>query len=426
MASRSSKTGAVPLSGPGAQFREAGSKTGAVPLFRQVAQFGGAAAKRGTAPLFALLLALVLPLHSQQPPTDRARAEAAARRAKERLQVLQQEADALVSQEQTLLVELRKLEVDRQIKIEELAEIDGEMNETQRRLTEATNKAETLRKTAAEQQPDVEARLVQLYKLGRAGYWRLMLDVDDLRSLGRAYRTAAALTEIDRHKIQEHQRTLAALENERKALEARTKEIAVLQERAAAARAAIERTVAARSKLVDEIDARRDLTAQLIGELQAAQQKLQASLSKLDAEGPHQALTLPLRPFQGTLPWPLRGTVSQRFGSQTKAQSGATIARNGIELTVAEGQPVRAVHDGTVAFADRFTGYGNLVIVDHGNQSYSLYGHLSSLNVTRGDAVAPQSELGLSGLNPSGHPALYFELRVDGKAVDPLQWLKKS
>ena len=90
-----------------------------------------------------------------------------------------------------------------------------------------------------------------------------------------------------------------------------------------------------------------------------------------------------------------------------------------------EGQPVRAVHDGTVAFADRFTGYGNLVIIDHGNQSYSLYGHLSSLSVGRGDHVAPQTELGLSGRNPSGNAALYFELRVDGRAVDPLQWLKK-
>jgi septal ring factor EnvC (AmiA/AmiB activator) len=394
-------------------------KKGAVPIFP------AATRTLRTATILAVLL-LALPLNAQQPqPSDRARTEAAARRAKERLQTLQQEADALASEEQTLLVELRKLEVDRQIKVEELAEIDREMKDTQRKLAETTTKAEALRKTAEEQRPDVEARLVQLYKLGRAGYWRLMLDVDDLRSLGRAYRTAAAMTQIDRNRIQEHQRTLAALESERKALEARTKEIAALQERAAAARAAVERTVAARSALVDSIDARRDLTAQLIGELQAAQQRLQGSLAKLDAEGQSQPVTLPLRPFQGVLTWPLRGTVAQRFGRQTNVQSGATIVRNGIELAVAEGQPVRAVHDGTVAFADRFTGYGNLVIVDHGDHAYSLYGHLSSLSVARGEQVAAQTELGLSGRNPSGNPALYFELRVDGKAVDPLQWLKK-
>ena len=52
--------------------------------------------------------------------------------------------------------------------------------------------------------------------------------------------------------------------------------------------------------------------------------------------------------------------------------------RNGIELSLPEGQPVHAVHEGTVAFADLFSGYGNLVIVDHGDKTYSLYGHLAS------------------------------------------------
>ena len=59
-----------------------------------------------------------------------------------------------------------------------------------------------LRSDADADRPDVEARLVQLYKLGRAGYWRLLLDVDDLRALGRAYRTAAALTASDRERVQ--------------------------------------------------------------------------------------------------------------------------------------------------------------------------------------------------------------------------------
>ena len=86
---------------------------------------------------------------------------------------------------------------------------------------------------------------------------------------------------------------------------------------------------------------------------------------------------------------------------------------------------MHAVHDGTVAFADQFTGYGNLVIVDHGDRAYSLYGHLDSLAVRRGDHVSPSTTVGLAGRNPAGNPSLYFELRVDGKPVDPLQWLKR-
>ena len=385
-------------------------------------------AKRCFKPAWPLLppavVAAALPLAAQGDAQDRSRAEAAAKRANERIRALQQEADALVTQEQTLLVELRKLEVERQLKVEQLAKIDRDLQDTERKLADTTARAEALRKTAEAERPEVEGRLVELYKMGRAGYWRLMLDVDDLRSMGRAYRTAAAMTEIDRSKIQQHRRTLEALEAEQKTLQARTKEIATLKDEAGRARTAIERTVAARTQLVDTIDARRDLNAQLTGELQAAQQRLQASLANIDAD-PKATTSLPLRPFQGALPLPVRGAIAQRFGPQSNPRFGTTIVRNGIEFAAAEGQPVHAVHEGTVAYADHFTGYGNLVIVEHGANSYSLYGYLGSLSVARGDRVDTQAELGLSGRNPGGTPALYFELRVDGKAVDPLQWLKR-
>jgi murein hydrolase activator len=135
------------------------------------------------------------------------------------------------------------------------------------------------------------------------------------------------------------------------------------------------------------------------------------------------AIGLPLAPFQGALPWPSEGVLTQRFGRVSR--NGVTLIRNGIELSLAEGRPVHPIHEGTVAFADPFSGYGNLVIVDHGDRSYSLYGHLSSLSVKQGDHVDAKTSVGLTGRNPAGNPALYFELRIDGKAVDPLQWLKR-
>ena len=117
--------------------------------------------------------------------------------------------------------------------------------------------------------------------------------------------------------------------------------------------------------------------------------------------------------------------MTGRFGRQTNSRFGTAIARSGIEISVPEGQTVRSVHEGTVAYADQFTGYGNLVIVDHGDSAYSLYGYLSSLEVARGAHINAQAQVGASGRDPSGNPAVYFELRIDGKPVDPLQWLKK-
>ncbi len=287
----------------------------------------------------------------------------------------------------------------------------------QRQLDAANARAKDLEGEAERQRPDVEARMVQLYKMGRAGYWRLLLDVDDLRQLGRAYRTAAALQRIDRDRIEEHRRTVTSLAAERQSLQTRVVELKALQTRARDARAAVDRAVAARTALVASIDARRDLNAQLAGELQQAQQRLQSSIAQMAAGGTAPAVGLPLRPFQGALPWPADGVVMKRFGRQRR--------RSGMELSLPEGEEVHAVHEGTVAFADQFTGYGNLVIVDHGDRAYSLYGHLDSLAVRRGDHVSPSTTVGLAGRNPAGNPSLYFELRVDGKPVDPLQWLKR-
>jgi septal ring factor EnvC (AmiA/AmiB activator) len=368
-------------------------------------------------------LAPLLPAGAQAP--DRGRTDAAAKRAADRLRALQREADALVNQERTLLVELRKLELDRQIGIEQLAQIERDRADTGKKLAEAEAKAAELARQAEAQAPDVEARLVNLYKLGRAGYWRLLLNAEDVEALGRAYRTASVLTAIDRARVTEHYATLDALARERQSLQRRAGELEKLRDEAVRARASLDKAVAARSALVKSIDARRDLNAQLMGELQNAQQRLQASLSQLESGRGPGAAALPLRPFKGDLPWPVKGRVTRRFGRQAGSQESAAVVRNGMDVAAPEGQPVRSVHDGTVAFADQFAGYGNLVIVDHGSRSYSLYGYLGSLAVARGEHVDAGTTVGESGSDPSGNPALYFELRIDGAAVDPLQWLRK-
>jgi septal ring factor EnvC (AmiA/AmiB activator) len=370
-------------------------------------------------PTLGVVVLLGLALAGQDAPARKA--QTATERASARIRALQREAEALVSQESQLLVELRKLELERQIKVEEIAGIDRHQQETSRRLQTSAARAETLRKVADADRPDIEARLVHLYTLGRAGYWRLLLDVDDLRSLGRVYRTAAAMTHLDRERIQSHKRTLDALAEERRTLQARSQELATLEAQATKARAALDRAVQSRTALVASIDARRDLNAQWTSELEAAQQRLQSSVTALDGNA-----ALPLRPFQGALPWPVRGAISSRFGRQPSSRFGTSIVRNGVEISCADGQPVRAVHEGVVAFAGQFTGYGNLIIVEHGERAFSLYGHLSALQVAQGERVEAQTLLGRSGRNPNGVPAVYVELRVDGKPVDPLQWLQKG
>ena len=105
---------------------------------------------------------------------------------------------------------------------------------------------------------------------------------------------------------------------------------------------------------------------------------------------------------------------------------GTRVVRAAVERLQAEGAPVRAIHDGVVAFADTFSGFGNLVIVDHGSRTFSLYGNLLEVAVKRGARLERGQVLGSVGAPPTGPAGLYFELRVDGQPVDPLQWLKRK
>jgi murein hydrolase activator len=371
--------------------------------------------------IVAVLIIPALSLLVLAQPSDRARTEGLAQRATDRLHVLQREADRLASEERTLLGDLRKLEIDRQIKAEELRQIVADSAQVSAELMTNRRRMLDLEQLESSSRPELRARLVDIYKLGQGRYLRLLLSTSDLRQVGQATRILGVLAKMDADRVATRQRTLADLKRARASLEQRGRRLNTLRAEAERAQTALVRAAETRSALIRDIDSRRDLNAQLVGELQTAQQKLQGALRDLSATASSaEPAALPLRPFRGDLDWPVAGTLVRRFGRS----AGASQA-NGIAIAATEGSPVAAVHDGVVAFADTFGGFGNLVIVDHGSQSFSLYGDLLEMSVKKGARIERGQSVGTVGPAPAGPPELYFELRIDGQSVDPLQWLKK-
>ena len=122
------------------------------------------------------------------------------------------------------------------------------------------------------------------------------------------------------------------------------------------------------------------------------------------------------------------GQVLTRFGMQRHPQFNTMVFRRGIEIAGAEGEPVRAVSDGQVAYADWYKGYGKLLIIEHGTGFYTLYGNLS----TDGPEQRRPGEQGTGRRacgairEPEEGQSLYFEIRRNGEAQDPLAWLAKQ
>jgi septal ring factor EnvC (AmiA/AmiB activator) len=345
------------------------------------------------------------------------------RRVDERLRALQRENEQLAREATTLLGQLRKLEIQRDIRVQEWMQAEAAAVEAQAAVVQASERLATRQLQRTAQLPDLRAQLVDVYKRGRSGYARLLFGAEDLPDFARTTRAVAALVSINERRIAEHRRMLEDLTRQREALQQSATERRARETEARTARAAADRAVAEVSAHIARIDSRRDLTAQYVGELQVAYDRLQQQFAEAGAGRPREAIVVPLLPFRGTLEWPASGRLAGRFG-QASERLGGTAVRNGIEIAVPEDTPVRAVHGGTVGLAAPFLGFGNLVIIEHGVNNYSLYGYLATMGVERGASVDAGADLGRSGSAPAGPPALYFEMRIDGRPVDPLQWLK--
>jgi murein hydrolase activator len=128
--------------------------------------------------------------------------------------------------------------------------------------------------------------------------------------------------------------------------------------------------------------------------------------------------------LKGRLPWPAEGRIAIPYGSQKDPQFNTPIFRSGAFIQSDSNSYAKAVHGGKVVFAEWFKGYGQMVIVNHGDGYHTLYGSLSEIFTRVGDIIKGKQAIGrvgTSGLINS--PGLYFELRYKGKPLDPLQWL---
>ena len=223
-----------------------------------------------------------------------------------------------------------------------------------------------------------------------------------------------AQVEADRQRRAEAMKTLESRFNDRSAREqalgsdARSLERVLAQLREAARRAEAERRAAA--------------AAERARQAREAREARDSGATPRPAPRPRPQVATAPAPQVGGLGWPVSGSLLTAYGGRLPDGRSST----GVLIGAPAGTPVKAVADGTVVFAEWMTGYGMLLIVDHGNGYMSLYAHNDALlknagdRVTRGETLA---SVGNSG--GQGRSGLYFELRQGGKPVNPATWLQR-
>lgn len=335
--------------------------------------------------------------------------------------MLEQELKHLRGRERSLLGEVEQIELEVRLSGEQLRETQLLLQRTNTELDRTLARLRALDDAIRRARPLLAARARALYKLGELSYLRLLLSVEQPADLLRGYRFVTALAQRDNERFAVFRADLAALQTTRAQLERRTREALDLRVDLERRRRELSNQRRRKTTLLTRIVERKEIHAAYVAELQQAESQLEQLVAGLAAG----EVSVPVAAFRGALRWPAEGGVRVAFGRRKHPRFDTYTRHNGIEIEAPEGAPVAAVHEGRVVFADRFLGYGLMVILDHGGKHHSLYAHLGSLAVRVGEQVAAGHLLGSVGATSIEGPGLYFEMRFQGKADDPADWLAR-
>jgi septal ring factor EnvC (AmiA/AmiB activator) len=270
-------------------------------------------------------------------------------------------------------------------------------------------------------------RAVALYRAGERGAVPLLFSAGDLREFLSRVQTLRRLLRHDAGLLEVHRQTKVALDTARDAARRASEESLVAQRTLDERSAELARERDTKRRLARELSGSRARERRALAELETAARALEeavAALPQEDLSRPAGSPRVSFESLRGALDPPVGGEVARSFGRVVDREFQTATFRKGVEFDVPTGTPVRAVADGRVRYAGRFRGYGNTVILDHGEQYFTVSAHLDEISVGIGDWVDTGAPIGLWGDSGSlSGPQLYFEVRRGGTALDPRIWL---
>ena len=252
----------------------------------------------------------------------------------------------------------------------------------------------------------------------------LLAATDDVPGLMRRWKYLERITWRERQVIDEYDKNLKVLNEKEKQLQALQMRLKRDGERIQLTEATLSEKKKDREVILASVRKEKSSHEKLLRELQEASQRLLEIIRKLDEKETYEGKGFAA--LKGSLSWPVNGRVAVPYGSHRDPQFNTPVFRNGIHIKT-DDDSAKAVYGGKVVFADWFKGYGNLIIVNHGEGYHTLYGNLSETFLKVGDIIKGKDVIGRVGESGMlNAPSLYFEVRYKGKPLDPMQWLKRK
>jgi septal ring factor EnvC (AmiA/AmiB activator) len=405
---------------------------------------------RGVALLLAIAPVLLVSVVQAQAPKREGAAEIGDKQrdlqqTQKRLREERQKAADARKREAGVLSELEAIDQRLTVKRKQVAVLDGRMRKAQADIGDLQGEIGRLQARRSGQEEVLGRRLRALYKLqAQGGVLPIVLSGADPVEQAVQLRHLTTLATVDAQLIREYRVTSDVLADRKSRLEMRGREMAALRAEADQERAEFDAEAGKRRVLLAKVQDERAYHERMAGELFEATRRLEAFIRELQDKQRRAVAKVPppsrpARPapgeapagatgfaaLRGRLAWPADGRVVAEYGPQVNPRFGTRTFRNGIDIEASEGSNIAAVFPGHVVYTGWFRGYGNLIIVDHGGEYYTVYAHAADIRVTEGDEVKQGQIIGTVGDTGSLQgPRLYFEVRHEGKPQDPTQWLR--
>ncbi|MFT4577592.1 MAG: septal ring factor EnvC (AmiA/AmiB activator) [Nitrospinales bacterium] len=269
-------------------------------------------------------------------------------------------------------------------------------------------------------------RLRSIYKEGPMFPLRVAFSSNNITDLMQRLKYMDLIAQRDSQLLQEYLSKLEQIKQDKSSLYKVRAKLVNLKKNTVSKKREIEKTKKEKSVYLKKIKRKKNLSVKVRKELLAASNNLNKLIDKLliklvSGEG------LDISDKQGRLILPLKGRILNKFGRKRVKEYESYIVYNGINVKAQKGTPVKAVFNGKVLYTGELEGYGNLVIVGHGKEYHSLYGHLDSIKVAANKVVRTGEVIALSGDSGSLEgETLYFELRKNGKPIEPVRWFRTA
>jgi septal ring factor EnvC (AmiA/AmiB activator) len=299
-------------------------------------------------------------------------------------------------------------------------------------IDEASTASEKLSERIHANEAYVSRRLVALYKMSWLGKFNLLASAESMDEFIQSKAALERILAYDEKIRRDLVKNQAELKKMLKSLDAHK---ALKSARAAEYQkqtSLMSQELSSRTKLLADIRKQKALELAAIDALIQAADDLERKIKllnteKIEAVPDKKILQLSFSAHKGLLIMPVNGKITNLFGPYNNPKYNITNFRSGIDIKADHGEPIRSVFKGKVIYSSWFKGYGNMIIIDHGNSYYTVYAHMEETFKSKGEEVDAGEVIATVGDTGSMTGAkLYFEVRHHGKPMDPLEWLKKG